>query len=103
MVTGCFLGRTPVYPPRTLIVLDFFFFSFQKNYLDRPDPIDFMSVVVDTSVHHIYDDFSRLLFLRDHREPYAPVNALPDQFRFLLAVCLPNLKGSVGLILSTSS
>jgi hypothetical protein len=36
-------------------------------YLDRPDPIVFMSVAVDTS-DHIYDDFLRLLFLHAHRE-----------------------------------
>jgi hypothetical protein len=44
-----------------------------------------MSVVVDTS-DHIYDDFSRLLFLHAHREASALVNELPqesDKFRYL--------------------
>ena len=53
------------------------------------------SVVSD----HIYDDFSRLLFLHVHREASALVNELPeesDQFRFLLTVSLPNLKGQWG-------
>jgi hypothetical protein len=61
-----------------------------------------MSVAVDTSgPDRIYDDFSRLLFWHAHREASALANDLPeesDQFRFLRAACLANLKGSVGLI-----
>ena len=44
-----------------------------------------------------YDDFIRLLFLHAHREASALANELPeesDQFRFLRAACLANLKGS---------
>ena len=64
-----------------------------------------MSVAVDTS-GRIYDDFSRLLFLDTHREGPALANELPvesDQFRFLRAAGLGNLKGSLGLILKAES
>jgi hypothetical protein len=40
---------------------------YRQIYLDRPDPIAFMTVAVDTS-GHVYDDFIRLLFLHTHRE-----------------------------------
>ena len=40
---------------------------YRQVYLNRPDPIAFMPVVVDTS-DRVYDDFSRLLFLHTHRE-----------------------------------
>ena len=56
-------------------------------------------VAVDTS-GRIYDDFSRLLFLHAHREESVLTNELPeesDQFRFLRAASLANLKGSLGL------
>jgi hypothetical protein len=58
----------------------------------------------DTS-GRIYDDFSRLLFLHTHREASALSNELPeesDQFRFLRADSLGNLKRSLGLILKAS-
>jgi hypothetical protein len=64
-----------------------------------------MPVAVDTG-GRLYDDFSRLLFLHDHRETSALDNDLPeesDQFRFLHAACLANIKGSVGLILAKAS
>jgi len=70
-------------------------------YLDHPEPIAFMSVTVDTS-DRIYDDFLRFLFLHDHREASDLSPEIPEesgQFRFLRAACLPNIKGSVGLIL----
>ena len=57
-----------------------------------------MPVPVDTG-GRIYDDFSRLLFLHSHREASPLVNELPeesDQFRFLRAACLANIKGSGG-------
>ena len=63
-----------------------------------------MPVAVDTG--RIYDDFSRLLFLHAHREASALSHELPeesDQFRFLRAACLGNIKGSVGLILVKAS
>ncbi len=53
-----------------------------------------------------YDEFSRLLFLHDQREASSLSNDLPeksDQFQFLHSVCLSNLKGSVGLILTKVS
>jgi hypothetical protein len=59
----------------------------------------------DTS-GRVYDDFNRLLFLHTHREASALTNESPeesDQFRFLRDTCLPNLKGSVGLILAKVS
>jgi len=67
---------------------------YRQIYLDRPDPIAFMSVVVDTS-GRIYDDFIRLLFLHAHREASALAEELPesDQFRFLRATCLATLVG----------
>jgi hypothetical protein len=78
---------------------------YRQIYLDRPDPIAFMSISVDTS-DRVYDDFNSLLFLHDHREESALINELPeesDQFRFLHNTCLTNLKGSVWLILSKTS
>ena len=57
---------------------------YHQLYIDRPDPIAFTPVAVDTS-GRIYDDFLRLLF------------------RFLRAACLVNIKGSVGLILAKAS
>ena len=71
----------------------------RQLYLDRPEPIAFMPVAVDTS-GRIYDDFLRLLFLHAHRETLALGNDIPEEsghFRFLRAPCLPNIKGSVGL------
>ncbi len=64
----------------------------RQNYLNQPDPIVFIPVTVDTSVH-VYEDFNCLLFLHDHREVSVLVNELPkesDQFRFLRATCLAN-------------
>ncbi len=64
-----------------------------------------MPVAVDTS-GRIYDDFLRLLFLHAHREASASANDVPEEsghFRFLRAPCLPNTKGSVGLILAKAS
>ena len=78
---------------------------YRQLYVDRPEPIAFMPVAVDTGVR-IYDDFSRLLFLHAHREASVLVNELPeesDQFRFLRTSCLANIKGSVGLILAKVS
>ena len=78
---------------------------YRQLYIDRPDPIAFIPVEVDTS-GHIYDDFLRLLFLHAHREAPALANDIPGgigHFRFLHSACLPNIKGSVGLILAKSS
>ena len=78
---------------------------YHQLYIDRPDPIAFMPVAVDTSVR-IYDDFLRLLFLYVHREASALGNDIPEEsghFRFLRATCLANIKGQVGLILAKAS
>ncbi len=40
---------------------------YRQLYLNRPDPIAFLPVVVDTT-GRLYDDFNRLLFLHAHRE-----------------------------------
>jgi hypothetical protein len=75
----------------------------RQFYLDRPDPIAFIPVTVDTSVR-VYDDFNRLHFFHTHWESSALTNELPeesDQFHFLRATCLVNLsKWSCGLILA---
>jgi hypothetical protein len=66
---------------------------YRQLYLNRPDPIAFMPVTVDTS-DRVYDDFSRLLFLHDHREASALANEIPEeseQFRFLRAACYANI------------
>ncbi len=51
---------------------------YRQLYTNRPDPIAFMSVAVDTS-GRIYDDFSRLLFLHAHREASALANELQEE------------------------
>ena len=74
-------------------------------FLNRPDPIAFLSLSVDTS-DRLYDDFLYLIFLYDHREESVLGNELLeecDQFRFFHTSCLSNLKGSFGLILTKSS
>ena len=58
---------------------------YRQLYIDRPDPIVFMSLSVDTS-DRIYDDFLRLLFLHVQREASALANDVPEEsshFRFL--------------------
>jgi hypothetical protein len=78
---------------------------YRQLYINRPEPIAFIPVVVDTA-DRIYEDFSRLLFLHAHREVSTLTNELPeesDQFRFLHAVFFPNIQGSVGLILAKAS
>ena len=74
-------------------------------YLNRPDPIAFLSLTVDTT-GLLYDDFIRLIFLHSYREASALTNELPEeshQFRFLRSVCFATLKRSVGLIMSKTS
>ncbi len=78
---------------------------YRQLCIDHPDPIDFMSVAVDTS-DRIYDDFLSLLFLHAHREASVLANDIPEEsghFRFVRATCLDNIKGSVGLILAKAS
>jgi len=78
---------------------------YRQLYVDKPDPVIFLSVTVNTS-GLLYDDFVRLFFLHAHREdsilPFGELEE-SDQFRFLRAPRLANLKGSVGLILKKDS
>ena len=72
---------------------------YRQIYADRPDPIVFLPITVSTS-GRVYEDFARLLFFHTYREDSILVGELPeesDQFRFLRASRLANLKGSVGL------
>ncbi len=78
---------------------------YRQIYEDRSDPIVFLSIVVSTS-GRVYEDFTRLFFLHAHRETGILAGELPEeseQFRFLRASLLSNLKGSVGLILTKAS
>ena len=62
-------------------------------------------MTVNTS-GRVYNDFVRLLFLHTHREASILAGELPeesDQFRFLRAARLENLKDSVELILAKTS
>ena len=74
---------------------------YHQIYVDRPDHIVFLPITVSTS-GRVYEDFERLLFLHAHRETSILAGELPEeseQFRFLRASRLVNLKDSVGLIL----
>jgi hypothetical protein len=65
----------------------------------------FLPIAVSTS-GRVYEDFARLLFFHAHREARILAGELPEeseQFRFLRASRLANLKGSVGLILAKAS
>ena len=78
---------------------------YRNLYLNHPDPIVFIPLAVDTT-GRLFEEFIRLLFLHAHREASALANELPeesDQFRFLRASCIPNLKGTVGLIMVKTS
>jgi hypothetical protein len=75
---------------------------YRQIYAYRPDPIVFLSITVSTS-GHVYEDFARLLFLHAHREASildGELSEESEQFRFLRASRLVNLKDSVGLILT---
>jgi len=70
---------------------------YRQIYADRPDPIVFLPIAVNTS-GRVYEDFPRLLFLHEHREASILTGELPEeseQFRCLRAGRLDNLKGSV--------
>jgi hypothetical protein len=78
---------------------------YHQIYTDRPDPIVFLPISVNTS-GRVYEDFARLFFLHTHREPSILAGELPEeseQFRFLRVSRWSNLKGSVGLILAKDS
>jgi hypothetical protein len=81
--------------------------QYHQLYINRPDPIAFLPVAVDTT-GRLYDDFSPLyiLFRYAHREVSALPNEIPeesDQFRFRRVSSYSNIKGSVGLILTKAS
>ena len=70
--------------------------------MDRPDPIVFIPLGVDTTGHW-YDDFIRLLSFHSNREASSLTDELSeesDQFRFLRGSCFTTLKGVVGLIMA---
>jgi hypothetical protein len=78
---------------------------YHQLHINRPEPIAFLPVSVDTT-GHIYDDFSRLLLLHTNREASALTNEIPeesDQFRFFRDSCYVNIKGSVDFILAKAS
>ena len=78
---------------------------YRNVYLNRPDPIVFIPLTVDTT-GHLYDEFIRLLFLHTHRESSVLADELSeesDQFHFLRASCFANLKDTVGLIMAKIS
>jgi hypothetical protein len=78
---------------------------YRQIYTDRPDPIVVLTIAVSTS-GRVYEDFTRLLFIHAHPEVSILAGELPEeseQFRFLRASHLTNLKDSVGLILSKAS
>ena len=63
---------------------------YRQLFLNRPDPIAFFPLAVDTQSDRLYDDFIHLLFLYVQCEESVLVNELPeesDQFRFLRVVC----------------
>ena len=51
---------------------------YRNLYLNRPDPITFIPLPVDTT-GRMYDEFIRLLFLHTHRETSALSNELPEE------------------------
>ena len=60
---------------------------YRNVYLNRPDPIVFIPLTVDTT-GRLYDEFIRLLSLHAHREASVLANELPeesDQCRILRA------------------
>jgi hypothetical protein len=70
---------------------------YRQIYADRPDPIVFLSITVNTS-GRVHEDFARMIFLHVYRETSILSGELPEeseQFRFLRASRLANLKGSV--------
>jgi hypothetical protein len=68
--------------PQPISVKDFRLFIIANLYIDRPEPIAFMPVAVDTS-GRIYDDFLRLLFWHTHREASVLANDIPGGIRSL--------------------
>ncbi len=63
---------------------------YRQLYINRPEPIAFMPLAVDTS-GRVYDDFSRLLFLHTHREASALTNEVPEDTSCvsIVEICRP--------------
>jgi hypothetical protein len=58
----------------------------RQLYINRPDPITFLPVAVDTT-GRIYYDLSRLLFLHTNRESSALSNEIPEEsFRPFISI-----------------
>jgi hypothetical protein len=79
---------------------------YRRLNTDRPDPIVFMSLAVNTSGRLLYDDVLRLIFLYDRRETSVLARELQeesDHLRCLRVPCFAHLEGSVGLILVKTS
>ncbi len=55
---------------------------YRQIYVDRPDPIVFLSIDVITS-GRFYEDFARLLFLHVHREASILAGELPEGISFV--------------------
>jgi hypothetical protein len=51
---------------------------YRQLYINRPYPIAFLPVAVDTT-GRLYDDFSCILFLHAHREASALANEIPEE------------------------
>ncbi len=108
-------GEDDRLPPRTLVIAPqpdgalnkaarIEIRHYRQIYADS-DPIVFLTITVRTS-GRVYEDFARLIFLHTHREASILAGELPEeseQFRFLRASHLANLKGSVGSILTKAS
>ncbi len=82
------------------LVLVFFY-----KYPELPEPVVFIPVASSIS-GRINEEFLLLMFLHVHREASDLSGELSEesvQFRLIRAACLPNLKGSIGLMLDKSS
>ncbi len=67
---------------------------YRQIYPDRPDPITFIPLAVDTS-GRVYDDFNRPIFLNAHREASALANEIPrNRINFVFFTLLTYLTSS---------
>ena len=51
---------------------------YRQIYVDRPDPIVFLPISVNTS-GRVYEDFTRLFFLHTHGEVSILTGELPEE------------------------
>ena len=78
---------------------------YRQNYTEVSESVVFMSVSGST-FGRINEDFLSLMYLHTHWEGSTLTGEFPeesDQFRFIRAACLANLKGSIGLMLAKVS